>query len=209
MFFLNRVGYFYLFAQVFTVMSNSERGPKPRFHEEHLWEALEIIEGEGPLGRKQIAEKLGLGEGSTRTILGKLKDRGLITSTPEGHSIKKKGMKKLEERSKRLVSLDAGELTVGEVDVAVVIENAASKVRSGIEQRDEALKAGADGATVLIFEGQELRFPGADERVGEDIANKFRAKLDFSDGDAIIISSGRNKIKARLGALAASRSLEN
>lgn len=190
-------------------MSDPEGGPKPRFHEEHLWEALKIIEREGPLGRKQIAEGLGIGEGSTRTILDKLKDQGLITSTPEGHSIKKKGKEKLEERLKRLVLLDAGELTVGEVDIAAVVENAASKVQNGIEQRDEALKAGADGATVLIFEGQKLRLPGMSKEVGEETAKELKSKLDFSDGDAIVIGSGKNEVKARLGALAASRSLES
>jgi len=44
-------------------------------------------------------------------------------------------------------------LTVGKFNYAVLVKNIANSIRSGIEQRDIAIKSGAMGATTLIFKG--------------------------------------------------------
>ncbi|KXA93461.1 hypothetical protein AKJ65_06290 [candidate division MSBL1 archaeon SCGC-AAA259E19] len=173
-----------------------------------MWRALKVI-GEGKnMGRKKIAGKLGLGEGSTRTILDQLKDMGLAESTPAGHSLTEAGRKKMEEKSKRLLSLEAGDLTVGEKDVMTLVQQAGSKVHLGVRQRDEAIKAGAQGATVLIFRDGELQLPGVAREIDEKVASIIESEMEPFDEDVIIIGSGETEKEAERAALAAAKSLE-
>ena len=118
-----------------------------------------------------------------RTILNQLKKQSLITSSRGGHALTAKGRRALGKPLK-FMQVDAGNLTVGEVDVATIVRGAAAKVKKGIEQRDEAIKAGADGATVLVFKAGKLQFPDGftkvDEKVGkidQDIwASRWRCR---------------------------------
>ena len=182
------------------------RGPLPRFTELHVRQALEFIAQQRRISRKELGEKLGIGEGSTRTILDRLKGRGLVTSSRGGHALTAKGRRWLG-KPLEYVRVDAGDLTVGEVDVATIVRGAAKKVKRGIEQRDEAIKAGADGATVLIFKGKRLRFPDSFMGIEERIARTFVEAFKPREGDVIVIGTAGNAAKAEAGARAAARIL--
>jgi DNA-binding PadR family transcriptional regulator len=168
--------------------------------------ALEIIAERGRVGRKQLARELGIGEGSVRTILRRLETRGLITSSRGGHSITAKGRRELG-RTSGYVRVDAGDLTVGEVDVATIVKGAAAMVRRGIEQRDEAIKAGADGATVLIFKEGKLQFPDGFLEVPQEVGKMLIEIFKPKEGDVIIIGSAKDEFTAEVGARAAARTL--
>ncbi|MCS7131480.1 MAG: winged helix-turn-helix transcriptional regulator [Hadesarchaea archaeon] len=187
-------------------MSLSGGGPLPRFAEWQVRKALEIIAERGRIGRKELARELGTGEGSVRTILERLERRGLITSSRRGHSITAKGRRELGKVS-RYVRVDAGDLTVGDVDVATIVRGAAAMVKQGIEQRDEAIKAGADGATVLVLKDGKLQFPDGffevPHEVGELLIEIFKPK----EGDVVIIGTGKDELRAEAGARAAARTL--
>jgi len=98
-------------------------------------------------------------------------------------------------------------LTVGDVDVATVVKGVSDLVDKGIEQRDEAIKVGTDGATVLVFEDGELVLPedlgGVEEEVGSELLDNF----ELSDGDVVIIGTGNSVLDAERGAWAAADSL--
>jgi DNA-binding PadR family transcriptional regulator len=180
-------------------------GPLPRFAEVHIRETLDLIEKYGRVGRKQLAEKLGVGEGSMRTILNTLKKQSLITSSRGGHALTAKG-KNFLGKPLEFVRVDASDLTVGEVDVATIVRGAAAKVKKGIEQRDEAIKAGADGATVLVFKAGKLQFPDGFTEVNLKL-EKLIETLRPREGDVVIIGTGRDAAKAEAGARAAARTL--
>ena len=181
-------------------------GPLPRFTELHVRQALELIAEQRRISRKELGERLGIGEGSTRTILDRLKERGLVTSSRGGHALTPKG-KRFLGKIPELVRIDAGDLTVGGVDVATVVRGAAGKVKRGIEQRDEAIKVGAQGVTVLVFKRGKLMFPDSFMGVKERLALLLVETLRPQEGDVIIIGSGRSKVEAERGAFAAARSL--
>jgi DNA-binding MarR family transcriptional regulator len=181
-------------------------GPLPRFAEVHVRRALELIAEHKTIGRKQLAKKLGVGEGSMRTILNQLKKHGLITSYRGGHALTAKGRQAVG-RPLKFVQVDAGDLTVGEVDVATVVRGAASKVKKGIEQRDEAIKAGADGATVLVFRADKLRFPEGFARVDREVVRQLARMFNLREGDVVIIGTASDLIKAEAGVKAAVQSL--
>ena len=182
------------------------KGPLPRFADFHIQMALDQITKYERIGRKQIAKKLGIGEGSVRTILNQLKEQGLITSSRGGHRLTNKG-KLLLKRPAEFIQVDVGDLTVGEINVATIARGAASKVVRGIEQRDEAVKAGANGATVLVFRGGKLRFPDDFTKVSEKKVGELIKKFKPQNGDVIIISTGKDVIRAEAGARAAVRTL--
>jgi DNA-binding PadR family transcriptional regulator len=181
-------------------------GPLPRFAEVHVRRALELIAEHKTIGRKQLAKKLGVGEGSMRTILNQLKKQSLITSSRGGHTLTAKGRRSLG-KPLEYVQVDASDLTVGEVDVATIVRRAATKVKRGIEQRDEAIKAGADGATVLIFKAGKLQFPDGFAKADTKKVEKLIEALRPRDGDVIIIGTGRDAATAEAGARAAARTL--
>ena len=181
-------------------------GPLPRFAESQVRRALELIAERKGLGRKQLAKELEIGEGSVRTILDRLKKQGFITSSRGGHSITAKGRRELG-KALEFTRIDAGDLTVGDVDVATVVRKAAAKVKRGIEQRDEAIKAGADGATMLIFKGGKLRFPDGILEVRPEVGDELMRTFKPREGDVIIIGTARDAVKAEAGAKAAARSL--
>jgi len=181
-------------------------GPLPRFAEVHVRKALEIIAEHKTIGRKQLAKKLGVGEGSMRTILNQLKKQELITSYRGGHALTTKGRQAVG-RPLKFVQVDVGNLTVGEVDVATVVRGAASKVKRGIEQRDEAIKAGADGATVLVFRANKLQFPEGFARIKKELMRQLVKTFDLRKSDVIIIGTAGDLTKAEEGAKAAARSL--
>lgn len=189
-------------------MSKLPQGPRTQFRREDLWRALAIIGDEGLIGRKKLADELGVGEGSTRTLLNQLKEKDLVVSKPTGHSLTERGKEKLDDKSLELLSVDAGSLTVAEEDVATIARNAESGVRRGVKERDEAIKAGAEGATIFVSKDQGLRMLGVENEVEEDIASKLIEGLDPSEGDVIIISSGENRRDAERGALAVAESLQ-
>jgi predicted transcriptional regulator len=183
-----------------------QKGPLPRFAETHLHMALDLIAARGRVGRKHLAGKLDIGEGSMRAILNRLKKRGLITSSRGGHSLTAKGRRVLGKPF-RFVRVEAGSLTVGKVDVATVVRGVAEKVKRGIEQRDEAIKVGADGATVLVFKGGELRFPDGFLNVEEKLGHTLVEVLEPKEGDVVVIGTAKDVVKAEEGARAAARSL--
>jgi DNA-binding PadR family transcriptional regulator len=187
-------------------VSLSAAGPLPRFTDAQVRRALELIAERKGIGRKQLARELGIGEGSIRTILNRLKDRSFITSKRSGQLITAKGRRELG-KTLEYMQIDAGDLTVGDVDIATIVRNAAAKVSRGIEQRDEAIKAGATGATVLVYKASKLQFPDGFHEVKREVANKLMTTFKPREGDVIIIGSARDAVKAEAGAKAAARSL--
>ncbi len=183
------------------------RGPLPRFNEVHVRAALELIHRMGRVGRPELGERLGLGEGSTRSLLLLLRKRGLVRPSRGGHTLTERGRKELGEPL-QFVRLNCGALTVGEVDVAVLVRGAAEKVRGGVEERDEAIKAGAEGATVLIFRKGALCFPDSGREVGGKVGRELVKRLKPAEGDVVIIGTGKKEVEAEMGARAAAMRLQ-
>ncbi|KXA89551.1 hypothetical protein AKJ40_00020 [candidate division MSBL1 archaeon SCGC-AAA259M10] len=190
-------------------MNSSNFGPRPLFDEGQVRRALELIGEHEPIGRKKLAEKLGIGEGSMRTILNRLKEKGLITSTARGHVLTDKGDRELGERSRKFLEIDVGDLTVGKVSVATMVKDAIEKVRRGIEQRDEAIKVGAQGATTLVYRDEDLELLCSETQLDKEIKSELLEFFQPSENDIIVIGTADSKKYAERGALAAAESLSD
>jgi len=189
------------------VRSKVAPGREPSFTEAHAIKALEIIGGGEAVGRIRLSKELGLGEGATRTLVKHLKNEGMIEVLRSGIVLSEYGEKLFSDLRSRIsegVEVPPSPLTVGPFNVAVLVKNAASVVKTGLEQRDTAIKAGALGATTLIFSRNRLTMPSVK---GEDVFKGISSlhemlvsKLHPKENDVIVIGSGENKRLAELGA---------
>jgi hypothetical protein len=178
-------------------------GADPSFSEVHILRTLFTLHS-GTMGRKRLVKVLGVGEGSVRTIIKRLTSDGLITSSKSGHSLTSAGQANVESTLARVSKpqeLDLGDFVAGTQSV-VVVRQAADRVGDGVALRDIALKAGADGAVVLVNSGQ-LCFPGSGLSLKEypTAMHAFEA-IGSNPGDAIVVGFAASVSKAQDGALA-------
>lgn len=192
-----------------SVASRKELGPSPTFNQLHVLEALEILGSEGPTGRIKLSRKLGLGEGSARTMLKHMRLAGLIEGARTGYSLTRRGLKiyrYFRENVRGPVSLPKTEITFGDYNVAFLVRDAAKGVKFGVEQRDAAIMVGAQGAVTLICKDGSLVMPGVEGdclKELPEVRNLLEEKLSPSPGDVIIIGVGESERLAELGAKAA------
>ncbi len=184
-------------------------GRAPSYSAAYVMMALELLSHLGVLGRKQLAERLGLGEGAVRTMIGRLMDEGLVQTSRVGMRLTDEGRQLLEDLGGPMtgVEMPLTEITVGAYNYAVVIRRGAGGIRKGVEQRDAAIIAGASGATTLVVEEGRFLMPGVDEGVDHGIAKLLRSELAPEEGDAIIIGSAESSLMAQVGAISAALEL--
>ena len=180
-------------------------GRSPLFTEAHVVKALEEISAQKSVGRLKLSKELQLGEGAARTLVKHLKNEGLIEISKSGIMLSKHGRKVfsgLRTVVSGQVDVPSSPLTVGFFNVAVLVRGGASAVKYGLEQRDATIMAGAKGATTLVFSKSELTMPGVKEDVFKgnvSVRNLLLSKLSPKEGDAIIIGSADEKIRAEFG----------
>jgi predicted transcriptional regulator len=181
-------------------------GPAPAFNEAHVVKALELIDKYQTVGRIKLSKEMGLGEGTTRTLLKHLKNEGVTQSSRSGISFSEEGKKLFSDLRSKLregIDVPSSPLTVGAFNIAVLVRNAAQAIGSGMEQRDAAIKSGALGATTLIFSKNKLELPQEEENLCEsmpELHNKLVTQLNPKENDVIIVGSGENRDSAEIGA---------
>ena len=187
-------------------------GAKPSYRKEHILKALLILDKKRT-GRKKLVKKMGLGEGSVRTILKKLKEEELITSVKQGHSLTEKGSLILANTLKKFTrpeTFETFDLACGSPKAMSIIKDASAKVGKGMDQRDTAVKAGADGALILACKDGELQFPSGG--IGLDELGETKRKVEalpLSEGDVVAIVFAQEELQAEDGLLAVIMDLAN
>ena len=187
-------------------------GPSTTFTVSHIFYALELI-AQKPIGRNKLAMKLEVGEGTIRTIINRLKEAGLITTSKEGCTLTSKGLgiwKKFAEYFPERAEIGKTELTNAEHNYAFLIKNSGHKVKSGIEQRDAAIMAGAKHAVIIVSKERHLTIDGVSNNLEKEFpaaAKQILQTIHPEDNDVIIIVGGEIPNKAKQGAFAASWSL--
>jgi predicted transcriptional regulator len=181
-------------------------GPAPSFNEAHVIKALEIIGDYRSVGRIRLSKELGLGEGTTRTLLKHLKSEGIILGSRRGISLSDEGKQlfsNLRDKLSEGVEIPSSRLTVGPFNVAVLVRDSAQAVKSGMEQRDVAIKSGASGATTLVYTHNKLSMPTREQDISESMPslhNQLMTKFKPKENDVIIVGSGENRDLAEIGA---------
>jgi predicted transcriptional regulator len=183
-------------------------GPSTTFTVSDIFYALELM-AEKPIGRNKLAEKLDVGEGAVRTIISRLKDAGLIEISKEGCKLVGKGWriwKEFEEYFPKRIEIANSELAKAEHNYAFLVKNSGHKVKSGIEQRDAAIVAGAKRAVIIVFKGGNLTIDSVSNNLEKDFprtANQILKAMKLEDNDVVVIVGASVLQKAKHGAFAA------
>ncbi len=179
------------------------------FDTAHIFKALQLIKDNGHASRVLLCGELGLGEGSVKTLVKHLKMHSLVETARAGTKLTAKGRAVVSELLQSIpaeTKMTKCSIALGRFNYAVLLKEFGFAIRSGIEQRDAAIKMGAIGATTLLFRDGKFVMPGRghDCLRGEPSIRKMLVeKLKPADDDAIIIGSADDARTAELASKSA------
>ena len=187
-------------------------GPSTTFTVFHIFYALELI-AQKQLGRNKLAEKLEVGDGAVRTIISRLKEEDLIETSKQGCNLTRKGLdiwKQFDEIFPKQMALPRSDLSSSAFNYAFLVKNCGQKVKSGINQRDAAIFAGARNALVIVYRNGHLCIESVSSRIEQDypiVASQIINELKPEENDVIIVAGADSLLRAKRGVFAASWSL--
>lgn len=187
-------------------------GPSTSFTIFHVFYALQLL-SKKPIGRNKLAAQLKVGDGAIRTIISRLREADLITTSKAGCELTEEGRniwRQFEEVFPKEIDFGKSELNPNEYNYAFLVKNCGEKVGSGINQRDAAIIAGAHKAFVMVYQKGHLKI----ESVIDDMEKQYPKttkqmieQLQPQENDAIVVASAESALRAKRGAFAASWSL--
>ena len=166
------------------------------FNMVHVFKALQLVKSRGHISRDLLSKELGLGEGSIRTLMRHLQMNNMIKATNAGTTMTQKGEALLLELLSSIpteMNLPKCSIALGKFNYVVLLKQHSHAIKSGVEQRDAAIKIGAKGATTLLFKQNKFVMPSStnyDSLQKEPKISKLLIRtLNPEEGDAIIIGS--------------------
>lgn len=179
-------------------------GPMARYSDAHIYFALHVLMSrETRISRKDLADAIGVGEGSLRTIISSLKDWDLITISRSGIAISDVGKKFYKSLKINLVDVPQSSYVVGAYQRGILIPGASNKITNGVAQRDIAIITGADGASIFVMKDGDLRMPPSWDMGVRDpeFVRSVLSTVDMQDDDVLVISGARDSGLAALTAI--------
>jgi hypothetical protein len=185
-------------------MRKKKFGPYPSFSPLDVLRAIWKLERRK--GRGRLSSELGIGEWSTRSILGFLKKDGFVDVTPMGYKLISRGFKllsELRESATEMNCLPPSFLTADKKSVGMVMRS--KKHPRVLDVRDEAVRMGASGITLLSFRSGKFYFVDSGDELQsnylpalKEINNKFK----FQNGDMLLLCFGDEEEKLERAAWA-------
>ena len=128
----------------------------------HVLKTLQLIQERGHVSRHTLCKKLGLGEGTVKTLVKHLKIYDLVGTDRTGTRISERGNKLLSELAFSMpaeMSISKCSVALGNFNYAILLKQMAYVIKTGIEQRDAAIKMNALGATTLVYKDKRFMIP--------------------------------------------------
>lgn len=161
----------------------------------HVLVTLQLIQERGHVSRHTLCKKLDLGEGTVKTLVKHLKIYDLIETDKTGTRISTKGSKLLSELLLSIpaeMSISTCSVALGKFNYAILIKQMSYVIRSGIEQRDAAIKMNALGATTLVYKDNKFMIPNTNFNAlhrEQKLHTLLVDSLKPEEGDVLIIGS--------------------
>jgi len=157
--------------------------------------------------RQSLTKKLEIGEGTIRTILDKLKEKGLIESRYQGHIFTEKGKMKYKSISdvieiKNNVRIDV--YKEKKLKNTAILLKTKNKIKFDIFQRDVAIKNGADSCLIFDYQKGKLNLPLLKMDVGFDSLKK---EFDMNENNILIVTFSKENRWTEIAALAVAEEL--
>ncbi len=188
-----------------------QTGPLPQVTSLQLLHALIIIDEKAPVGRRILAQELEMNDGIVRGLLERLGEQGITRVNNLGAVLTSRGKTRLQKlltqiSLEKIHFLDECELVPGKSATAVYLPGKYRPDMTGVPQRDEAIKSGAQGSITIGFHGGKLVLP-PDNRDAAEISpredQRLRKIFNPSENDLILIGFAANRARSLSGALAA------
>ena len=159
-----------------------------------------LLEIEKPVSRSYLSKELEIGEGTIRSILDILKENKLLISTNAGHQLSEKGKTMLRNIKKHFAIKKIKKLDFFPSKKIVGVQIKKSVLgKKAFVLRDEAVKNGAEGALILIFNGKLKFYDSKYQQDLKDIENEFR----LGKHDLVILAYSDSYKGAKHGAISA------
>jgi hypothetical protein len=183
------------------------------FNMVHVFKTLQLIKSRGHISRDILSKELGLGDGSIRTLIRHLQMNNMIKATNAGTRMTNRGEALLSELLLSIpaeMSLPRCSIALGKFNYVVLLKRHSHAIKSGIEQRDAAIKICAKGATTLLFKQNKFVMPSNTNydtlQKKPQISKLLIRMLNPEERDAIIIGSDdmhkkRSELAAKNAAL--------
>ena len=187
------------------IIDEPQFGPMFRFNDANVYWSLHLLSDGRRMGRKRLADEVGVGEGSMRRIIDTLKEWDFINIKQTGITITKAGLSFLDQLPLRPVNIFVEGSVAGACQQGVLVLGGADKVVNGMEQRDAGIKVGADGCTTIVIRDGILMIPpdwNMDDNTPE-LAYKIRKEIGMTQSDALIIGGGETQALATEAAITA------
>ena len=161
----------------------------------HVLVTLQLIQERGHVSRHTLCKKLDLGEGTVKTLVKHLKIYDLIETDNTGTRISTKGSKLLSELLLSIpaeMSISTCSVALGKFNYAILIKQMSYVIRSGIEQRDAAIKMNALGATTLVYKDDKFMIPNTNFNAlhrEQKLHTLLVDSLKPEEGDVLIVGS--------------------
>ncbi|MFO8015658.1 MAG: DUF4443 domain-containing protein [Candidatus Woesearchaeota archaeon] len=179
-------------------------GNKPNFTDMDILRAFILMEER--MGRQDLCARLGLGEGTVRTILESLKEKSLIGSTNKGHVFTQKGLDARKEIFSRISAPQEVKLHFyRQYKRVALVCRPGRKLSTGYALRDHAVRNGAEGAIILRYE------KGKGLVLDQDVGYTFEYledRFELGHNDLLIITFAGSLRDAENSALAVAEKIE-
>ena len=163
----------------------------------HIFKSLQLIERKGHVSRDILSIELGLGQGIIKTLIKHLKMQKMIYTTNSGTKMTEKGKSIFSQLLTSMpveMIIPRCSVALGKFNYAVLLKQFNFAIKSGIEQRDAAIKIGAKGATTLLYKDAKFIMPSnmtydplrKEPQIRTLLIERF---YPLEEGDAVIIGS--------------------
>ncbi|MCQ2052675.1 MAG: hypothetical protein MJZ03_01890 [archaeon] len=187
------------------IVDASQYGPMFRFTDANVYWAFYVLSDGKRIGRKRLAKKIGVGEGSMRRILEILRQWDMINTKQTGITITRWGLSFFEDIPLKVIDIDLNDFILGNYSQSVLVYGVADKIENGMQQRDAGIKVGSNGCTTFVIRDGALMVPpdwNVDEKNFE-VATKIREITNITENDALIVGSANDQNTATIAALTA------
>lgn len=161
----------------------------------HVLKTLQLIQEKGHVSRHTLCKKLDLGEGTVKTLVKHLKIYDLVVTDKSGTRISTKGSKLLSELVLSMpaeMSISTCSVALGKFNYGILLRQMSYIIKTGIEQRDSAIKMNALGATTLVYKDKRFIIPNTNFdalRTEQNLHTLLVQGLNPEEDDVLIIGS--------------------
>ncbi len=178
-------------------------GIQPNFTPLDVLRALFLIDEN--ISRQSLVKKLELGEGTVRSILDILKQKRLIASTQQGHSLTDKGELFLEEIKNHISAPKTAKTDFykNKKQIALLLKTKQPATIT-TELRDIAVRRGATAAIILVYANGNFYAEGLEKCDFSSLKSLF----DYKQNNTIVITFAPKESEAENAALAIAMELD-